>query len=150
MTHTRRVSAQALGLLLAWLALWAVVVTTWLYDSNGYTVGMPGPVFLLMMFGPLLVGLALGWGKASHRLGMKAGMLGGVAYGLANMVAQLVWGLVLRALGLIPPDAMAEMGGPEFFVIEVVEFTVLFTATGLVLGLVGALLGATVFKLSRH
>lgn len=146
MTHTPRFSTRTFGLLLAWLALWAVVVATWLYDADGYAAGMPGPVFLLMLLGPLLGGLVLGWGKGSLGQGMKAGAVGGVVYGLANMGGQLLWGLVLRALGRIPSELPAEVSGPVFFVMEVVEFTLLFTITGLTLGLMGGLAGAALSR----
>lgn len=150
MTHAPSVHPRLFPLLLAWLVLWAVIIVTWMYDANGHSFGMPGPVFLLMMLGPLLIGLLLGWGSGSLRQGMKAGMIGGVVYGLVNMAVQLIWGLVLRLLGRIPPDTMTEMGGLGFFVIEVVEFTVLFVATGLILGLVGGLLGAAVSRLAHR
>ena len=150
MTHAPSVHSRLFPLLLAWLVLWVVIIVTWMYDANGYSFGMPGPVFLLMMLGPLLVGLLLGWGSGSPRQGMKAGMIGGVVYGLANMVVQLIWGLVLSLLGRIPPDTMAEMGGLGYFVIEVVEFTVLFVATGLILGLGGGLLGTAGSRLARR
>lgn len=142
MSHLLSLRSRLVWLLTAWLFLWIVIIATWMYDANGYSFGMPGPIFLLMMLGPLLVGLVLGRGTASLWPAAKAGMIGGVVYGLANIGAQLIWGLVLRAFGRIPPDAMAEMGGAGFLVIEVVEFTLLFTLTGLVLGLVGGLLGA--------
>ena len=133
---------QVVAAILFWLVLWVIIIATWMYDENGYTFGMPGPIFLLMMLGPLLIGLVLSWGKPGLWQGARTGMIGGVVYGLANMAAQLVWGVVLKALGRIPPDAMAETGGPWVALFEVVEFTVLFTITGLILGLVGGLLGA--------
>lgn len=147
MNQRPKMGQATIAAILFWVALWAVIVATWMYDGDGYTVGMPSAVFFLMMLGPLLVGFALGWGKTGLWQGMKWGMISGALYGLANMVAQLVWGGVLQLLGRIPLDTMAEMGGMGFFALEVVEFTLLFTLTGLVLGLVGGLLGATVSRL---
>lgn len=148
MTHSLVLRSRLTLLLVGWLVLWAIIVATWMYDADGYAIGMPSVVFLVSMLGPLLVGFVLGWGKASPPPAAKAGMAGGVVYGLANMVAQLVWGLILRVLGRIPLDTIAQTGGPWVFLFEIVEFTVLFTVTGLFLGLVGGLLGAAVSRLA--
>ena len=149
-SQSPRMGRALATILIFWIALWAVTIATWMYDDEGYAAGMPGPIFLLMMLGPLLVGFVLGWGRASLGQGMKAGLIGGVAYGLANMVAQLLWGLVLRILGRIPAESMENMGGFWVFLFEIVEFTLLFTITGLVLGLVGGLLGAALSRQARR
>lgn len=150
MTHSSIGRARSIPLVVAWLVLWIIIIATWIYDEQGFSSGMPGPVFLVMMLGPLLVGVLLGWGRTDLGSAAKAGMIGGVVYGLANMGAQLLWGGVLRLLDRIDPDAMAEMGGVGFFIGEVVEFTVLFTVTGLVLGLAGALTGAALSRATNR
>lgn len=137
-------------LVLLWLLLWAATIATWMYDADGYTVGMPPLMFAITMLGPLLVGLILGWGKDSIGEGVRVGMVGGVVYGLANMAGQLLWGGVLNLLGRIPPDTMAEIGGIGVMVFEVVEFTLLFTLTGLILGLIGGALGAWIGRSGFH
>ena len=76
--HPRRLTRPAAAAVVFWLALWVIVIATWMYDENGFTFGMPGPVFLLMMLGPLLVGLLLGWGKVGAWPAARAGMIGGV------------------------------------------------------------------------
>lgn len=125
-------------IVIAWLILTAIVVVTWMYDDAGYSVGMPMPVFFLQLLSPMLIAFVLGWRKPTYWQGAKIGMVAGAAFGLANMVAQLIWGGILLALGKAVPEATMGWAAGLF---EVFEFTVLFTLTGLVLGLVGGLAG---------
>lgn len=148
-SHRLRMSRPVLAVIIIWAVLWIIGIATWMYDVNGYTVGMPPVVFNLTLLGPLLVGLVLGWGKETLWKGVRAGMAGGVLFGLANMVGQLVWGLILRLFGRIPPDAMTEMGGMAFFAIEIVEFTLLFALTGFILGLIGGSAGQLLSRVGR-
>lgn len=132
--------------LLVWLGailaiLWVITIATWIFDESGYSTGMPGPVFALHMLVPLLVGLIVGWRKIGLWPGAKAGAFAGALFGAANIGAQLIWGLALSLLGRIHPDQ------PFTFVesiFEVLEFLVLFTIVGLVLGGIGGLLGAAI------
>lgn len=125
-------------IVVAWLILSAIVVVTWMYDDAGHSVGMPMPVFFLQLLSPMLIAFVLGWRKSTYWQGAKIGMLAGAAFGLANMVAQLIWGGILLALDKAVPGATMGWAAGLF---EVFEFTVLFTLTGLVLGLVGGLAG---------
>lgn len=126
-------------LVLLLVALWVVTVATWIFDEAGYSAGMLGPIFVLHMLAPLLVGLIVGWRKVGSWPGAKAGAIAGALFGAANIGAQLIWGAVLSSLGRISPDQ------PFTFiesVFEVLEFLVLFMTVGLVLGGVGGFLGA--------
>ena len=49
MSHVLRNHPTVSALFLLWLGLWIVMVATWLYDSAGYTVGMPMPVFFIFL-----------------------------------------------------------------------------------------------------
>lgn len=120
-------------------ALWAVTAATWLFDSAGYSAGMPMPLFFVHLAAPLLVGLLVGRQKTSLRQGMKSGMIAGALFGAADIGAQLIWGAVLFSQGKISPDQPFSFAEGLF---EVVEFLALFTVVGLILGLVGGLLGA--------
>lgn len=136
-THEPRLSRPTLAMILFWLAVWAFTLLTWMYGDDGYTYGMAPAATVLTMLGPLLVGLVLGWNKATLWPAVRAGMIGGALFGAATMVGQLVWGGVLYLLGRIPPDAMEEMGGLPVMIFEVIEFTVLFVVSGLILGAIG-------------
>lgn len=128
-------------LLVVFVALWVVTVATWMYDEAGYSWGMPMPLFFVHLAAPLVVGLVVGWRQRSLGLGAKAGAIAGALFGVANIAAQLVWGGVLKLMGRISPDQ------PFTFVesiFEVLEFLVLFTIVGLILGAVGGLLGAAI------
>lgn len=52
MTHSPVLRSRLALLLVAWLILWAVIVATWMFDADGYTVGMPAAVFFLALLGP--------------------------------------------------------------------------------------------------
>ena len=60
MSHVLRNHPTVSALFLLWLGLWIVMVATWLYDSAGYTVGMPMPVFFIFLVAPLPAGLIAG------------------------------------------------------------------------------------------
>jgi len=131
-------------IVVVWLVLWVIVVITWMYDDSGYSAGMPMPVFLIQLLSPLLIAFVLGWRKFTLWDGAKVGMVAGVVFGLANMAAQLIWGGILLALGKAAPEAAMGWAAGLF---EVLEFTVLFALTGLVLGLVGGLAGVLAARL---
>lgn len=128
-----------LGALLA--ILWGITVATWLYDDQGFSVGMPGPVFALHLLAPLLVGLIVGWRKANLWQGAKAGALAGALFGAANMGVQLLWGGALNLLGRVSPDQSFTVVESIF---EVLEFLLLFLIVGLFLGGIVGLLGAAI------
>ena len=139
MSHVLRNHPTASALFLLWLGLWLVMAATWLYDSAGYTVGMPMPVFFIFLAAPLPAGLIAGWSKPSLRSGAAAGLLAGALFGAANLAGNLLWGAVLFIRGRIPPNQ------PFTFwegVAEALGFLVLFVFVGLVLGSIGGLLGA--------
>lgn len=144
MAHWRsRVSVSILAL---WLGLLILTIVTWLYDPTGDSVGMPGPVFFVLLGSPLIVALILGWQQDNLWDGLKAGALGGALFGLANMAGQLVWGLILIAQGKTafePPMAWWE------FALEALGFVFLFGIVGFFLGLVGGLLGVWA-AMTRH
>lgn len=148
--HEPRLSRPVLAMILFWLAVWVFAIVTWMYDDAGYTFGMSPAATILTMLGPLLVGLVLGWGKQRPWHSIRAGAIGGALFGAATMVSQLVWGAVLQALGRIPPDAMEQMGGIWFAVIEALEFTVLFVVSGMILGGIGGAAAALVAWLRRR
>lgn len=128
-------------LLLIFFMLWVVTFATWIYDDAGYTAGMPGPVFLLHLAAPLLVGLIVVWRKSGLWPGAKAGGIAGALFGAANIGAQLVWGAILLLLGRISPDQ------PFTFlesIFEVIEFLVLFMIVGLFIGGIGGFVGAAI------
>lgn len=128
-------------LLLVFVALWTVTAATWMYDEAGYTVGMPGLVFILHLAAPLAVGLVVGWRKLSLVSGAKVGAFAGALFGAANIAVQLLWGGVLYLLGRIPPDQPFTILEGLF---EVFEFLLLFTIIGLILGAIGGLLSAAI------
>jgi hypothetical protein len=147
MNHKLHIQRPVMVVLVFWGAIWVLAIATWMYDSAGYTVGMPMPVFFLQLLAPLLAGVVLGWGKSRLWPGMKAGMIGGALFGIANLVGQLIWGGVLYLMGRIPPES------PFTFVegiFEALEFLVLFMMTGLILGAVGGLLGFGIAKVLHY
>ncbi len=128
------------------VVLWVMTVATWMYDTAGYTVGMPMPLFFVHLAAPLVVGLIVGRRKTGLWSGAKTGAIAGALFGAANIAVQLLWGGVLYLLGRIPPDQ------PFTFVeslFEVLEFLVLFTLMGLILGMAGGFLGAAIGSRSR-
>lgn len=133
-------------LLIFLIALWVLMAVTWMYDDAGYTVGMPAPVFFLHLISPLVAGLVVGWYKVGLRSGVKAGMIAGALFGAANIIGNLMWGLVLLAQGRIPADQ------PFTFlegVFEALSFLVFFALIGLVLGAIGGAIGAAVSARAR-
>lgn len=78
---------------------------------------------------------------------MKNGLIGGVLFGLANIAATLLWGAILMASGRVSPDDAMTVGEG---LSEVVEFTLLYTIVGLVLGAAGGFLGAPASRILRH
>lgn len=134
-------SLPAIVLIIFFIALWIMMVVTWMYDDAGYSGGMPGPAFLVMLASPLIAGFVVGWYKESLGLGVKAGMIAGPLFGAANILGNLVWGGVLWIQGKIPADQ------PFTFwqgVVEVSEFILLFATIGLFLGAIGGLSGAAI------
>lgn len=128
-----------LGALLA--IMWVITIATWLFDDQGYSVGMPGPVFALHLLAPLLVGLIVGWSKADLWQGAKAGALAGALFGAANMGVLLLWSGALNMLGRVFPDQSFTFVESIF---EVLEFLALFMIVGLFLGGIVGLLGAAI------
>lgn len=128
-------------LVILYIALWIMMVVTWMYDDAGYSGGMPGPAFLVMLASPLVAGSIVGWYKENLGSGVKAGMIAGSLFGAANIVGNLVWGGVLWIQGKISADQ------PFTFwqgVAEVLEFLLLFAIIGLFLGAIGGLSGAAI------
>lgn len=78
---------------------------------------------------------------------MKNGLIGGVLFGLANIAATLLWGAILMASGRVSPDDAMTVGEG---LSEVVEFTLLYTMVGLVLGAAGGFLSAPASRILRH
>jgi hypothetical protein len=129
-----------------WLALLVLTILTWQYDPAGYSAGMPGPVFFILLGSPFVVALILGWQQDTIWDGLKAGVVGGTLFGLANMAGHLVWSMLIIARGKAafdPPMAWWE------FALEALGFVFLFGIVGFVLGLVGGPLGAWAAT-SRH
>lgn len=60
-------SLPVIVLIILYIALWIMMVVTWMYDDAGYSGGMPGPAFLVMLASPLVPGFMVGWHK--ERLG---------------------------------------------------------------------------------
>lgn len=124
-----------------YVALWVLMAVTWMYDDAGYTVGMPGPIFMILLVSPLAAGAVVGYYKADLRSGIKAGMIAGALFGAANIIGNLIWGLVLSARGRIPADQPFTFLEGMF---EALSFLVFFALVGLVLGAIGGALGAAV------
>lgn len=144
--HPRTNRLPVIVLIVLYIALWIMMVVTWMYDDAGYTVGMPGPAFFIMLASPLVAGCIVGWYKESLGPGVKAGMIAGAFFGAANMIGNVIWGGVLWVRGLIPADQ------PFTFwegVIEAFGFLLLFAIVGLVLGAIGGLSGAAIGHLIR-
>lgn len=139
MRHFLRSHPTFFALFLFWLCLWVVMVVTWLYDPDGYTVGMPMPVFFVFLAAPLLAGLIAGWPKPSLGAGISAGMSAGALFGAANLVGNLLWGAVLSIQGRIPPDQPFTFWEGVF---EALGFLVFFMVVGLALGALGGGIGA--------
>jgi len=115
-----------------WALLWAITIATWIYSEEGYSSGMPGPVFFLHLLAfPLVVGyLGSGWRMHSG--------LAGVVFAEANLLLQLVWGGILAVLGRIAPDPnMTGLAG----ILEYVEFMLLMGVPGFILGWLGGAVG---------
>lgn len=137
----KRNSLPVIALIILYIALWIMMAVTWMYDDAGYSGGMPGPAFLVILASPLVAGLIVGWYKESLGSGVKTGMIAGPIFGAANIVGNLIWGRVLWIQGKIPADQ------PFTFwqgVLEVLEFLVLFAIIGLFLGAIGGLSGAAI------
>ncbi len=129
-----------------WLALLALTTVTWMYDVTGLSVGMPMPVFFIVLGSPVIVALYLGWWQESLWDGLKVGVWGGTLFGLANMAGNLMLSAILIALDKVAP--YQDIRWWEALV-EVLEFALLFAIVGFVLGLVGGLVGAGA-ALTRH
>lgn len=128
-----------LGIL--FVALWILMVVTWMYDEAGYTVGMPPAVFIIILASPLVAGLIVGWFKVGLRPGAKAGMIAGALFSAANIIGNIIWGWLLNIQGRIPAEQ------PFTFwegVAEALGFLLLFAVVGLVLGAIGGALGAAI------
>jgi hypothetical protein len=143
MSHKLHIQRPVMVVLVFWGVIWLLTIATWMYDSAGYTVGMPMPVFFLQLLAPLLAGLVLGWNKQHLWPGVKAGMIGGALFGIASLIGQLIWGGVLNLMGRIPPESNITFVEGIY---EILEFLMLFTIVGLVLGAVGGLLGFAIAK----
>ena len=134
-------------LIIFFVALWVLMAVTWLYDDAGYTVGMPGPIFMILLVSPLAAGAVVGYYKADLRSGIKAGMIAGALFGAANIIGNLIWGLVLSARGRIPADQPFTLLEGMF---EALSFLVFFALIGLVLGAIGGAIGAAVCARARR
>lgn len=146
MTHKFHFNRQVTILVVLWLALWFLMVFTWLYDQNGYSSGMPPVPFFMMLFSPLVVGLIVGWYKVDVWPGVKAGMIAGALFGAANIVGNLIWGLILQLRGQIAPDQPFTFWEGVF---EALIFLLFFAVIGLVLGAIGGLLAVFISR-ARH
>lgn len=133
-------------LIVLFVALWLLMAVTWMYDEAGYTAGMPGPVFFLMLISPLVAGLVAGWNRVEVRSGAKVGMIAGALFGAANIAGNLIWGGILFLLGRIPPDQPFTFWEGVF---EAFIFLLFFAVIGLVLGAIGGALGAAI-SARRH
>lgn len=128
-------------------ALWILMVVTWMYDDEGYTMGMPMPVFIIVLASPLVAGLIAGFYQDGPRLGVKAGMITGAFFGAANIFGNVVWGWILSLQGRIPPNQPFTFWEGVF---EALGFLVLFVIIGLVLGAIGGYLGAALGRRRQH
>lgn len=139
MSHVFRNHPTTSSLFLLWVGLWVLMVATWLYDSAGYTVGMPMPVFLIILAAPLLAGLIAGRPKPGPWAGTTAGLIAGALFGMANFIGNLLWSVVLFIQGRIPSNQPFTFWEGVF---EALGFLVLFMVVGLILGGIGGLIGA--------
>lgn len=147
MTQKFHIDRRVTLVLVLWVALWFLMVFTWLYDQNGYSSGMPPVPFFIMLFSPLVVGLIVGWYKVDVWPGVKAGMIAGALFGAATIIGNLIWGLILQVQGRIPSDQ------PFTFwegVLEALSFLLFFAAIGLILGAIGGLLGVVISRAMHH
>jgi hypothetical protein len=147
MTHKFHIDRQLTAVVILWIALWFLMVFTWLYDQEGYSSGMPPVPFFMMLFSPLVVGVIVGWYKVEVWPGMKAGMIAGALFGAANIIGNLIWGLMLQVQGRITPEQ------PLTFwegVLEALGFLLFFAVIGLVLGAIGGLLGVFIARGWHH
>lgn len=147
MTQKYHIDRRVTLVLVLWVALWFLMVFTWQYDQDGYSYGMPPVPFVIFLTAPLVAGLIVSWHKVDVWPGVKAGMIAGALLGAANIIGNLIWGLILFAQGRIPPDQPFTFWEGMF---EALIFLLFFAAIGLVLGAIGGLLAVFISRARHH
>lgn len=132
---------------IAWVILWVAIIATWMYDEQGYSFGMQGALFFILLLSPFLIGIYYGYYERTIQESITRGALSGFLLSLLNFAMLLIWSGVLAALGKIDPtnSEFSLVGN----ILEIGEMLLLFAIVAVLTGAIGGMTGWAYQRLGK-